>query len=52
MSAFQDAHESLGPLNARELDELIAIAAVRRDRLRELDERERDEVEPELSQAA
>jgi hypothetical protein len=55
VTAFQHAHASLAPLDARELAFLLDVGAIRLERLREFEDDDRDdgeEAKPELSLVA
>jgi hypothetical protein len=54
MTAFQNAHVSLAPLSARELEFLLDVGTLRLEQLRESEDDDRDgeEAEPELTLAA
>jgi hypothetical protein len=54
VTAFQHAHASLAPLDARELAFLLDVGAIRLERLREFEDDDRDgeEAKPNLSLAA
>jgi hypothetical protein len=54
MTAFRNAHASLAALDARELEFLLDVGAIRLERLREFEDDDRDDEEatPELTLAA